>query len=446
MLPFHCGIIPTGISRVPHPLSRWIRLVRPQDIVWLLLFGVLAATAQFGDAPEIAPLLALAVVQVLEPKIPALASMRGRVFWIVLKLLLVYVLMAYSNGVDSRYWVILLLPVVSAASTIGLVGTMLFTLLAAGAMFSFLVWVDRVAWSQYITDLSLRIVFLAMVGNLANTLAENLRIQSGKHRRTAEQLAEANVQIRQAQEAVRRSDRLAALGQLSAGLAHELRNPLGTIKASSEMLNRTVGSENEVAREMAGFIHSEVDRANSLITRFLQFARPLQLQLATADLAQTLDRAIGLVEREAPAITIYKNYALELPPFPFDAELLERVFYNLVLNAAQATAPGGTVTVKTRAAGGNAEIAVIDRGVGIDAQHLDSIFNPFFTTKPEGVGLGLAIVSKIVDEHGGKIAVESQPGRGSIFHVLLPMEPPNRDLPGAEKHDATASGPGSVTA
>jgi signal transduction histidine kinase len=93
-----------------------------------------------------------------------------------------------------------------------------------------------------------------------------------------------------------------------------------------------------------------------------------------------------------------------------------------VLNAAQATAPGGAVTVKTRAADGSAEISVIDRGAGIDAKHLDNIFNPFFTTKPQGVGLGLAIVSKIVDEHGGKIAVESEPGKGSIFRVLLPME------------------------
>jgi two-component system NtrC family sensor kinase len=101
---------------------------------------------------------------------------------------------------------------------------------------------------------------------------------------------------------------------------------------------------------------------------------------------------------------------------------MERVFYNLVLNAAQATAPGGAVTVKTRAAAGRAEIAVIDRGAGIHPQQLNSIFNPFFTTKPQGVGLGLAICAKIVDEHGGKIAVESEPGKGSIFRVLLPME------------------------
>jgi len=268
----------------------------------------------------------------------------------------------------------------------------------------------------------LPVIFLAMIGTLANILAEQLRIQSEKHRRTAEQLGAANVQIREAQEAVTRSDRLAALGQLSAGLAHELRNPLGTIKASSEMLNHNISAENEIAREVAGFISSEVDRANSLITRFLQFARPLQLQLATADLSQTIDRAIALVEREASGIAIYRNYAPELAPFPFDAELMERVFYNLVLNAVQATAPGGAVTVKTRAAVGTAEAAVIDRGAGIDSKHLETIFNPFFTTKPEGVGLGLAIVSKIVDEHGGKITVESDLGKGSVFRVLLPME------------------------
>jgi two-component system sensor histidine kinase HydH len=197
------------------------------------------------------------------------------------------------------------------------------------------------------------------------------------------------------------------------------------------MLAQSVASENEVAREVAGFITSEVDRCNSLITRFLQFARPLQLRPEKADLTQTLDRAIASVEREAKNVTIYRNYAPEVPQFSHDAELMERVIYNLVLNAAQASAPGGAVAVKTRTAGGMVEIAVIDRGGGIAPQHLETIFNPFFTTKPEGVGLGLAIVSKIVDEHGGKITVESEPGKGSIFRVLLPMHPPAVPAPAA---------------
>jgi signal transduction histidine kinase len=421
----------------PSPLLRYFRLTRPQDFVWLLLFAVLAVTNAEGDVSEIALFAALAVAQVLEPKIPAHPSMRSRIFWIVMKLLLGYLLIGYTGGVESHFWLVLLLPVVSAATFLGVIGTLVFSLLAAGSYLSFLLFID---WSRYgmgppeITQLTLRMVFLAMVGNLANALAEELRAQSEKHRRTAEQLAEAGVHIQRAEAAVRRSDRLAALGQLSAGLAHELRNPLGTIKASAEMLSRNVAAENEVAREMAGFIASEVDRTNSLVTRFLQFARPLELRLDNEDLAHTLDRAIAAVEREAPGIAIYRNYAPEIPPFPFDAELMERVFFNLVLNAAQATAPGGAITVKTRAAGGTAEISVIDRGAGIDAQHLDGIFNPFFTTKPQGVGLGLAIVAKIVDEHGGKIAVESEPGKGSIFRVLLPMEragPSGRPQPSA---------------
>ena len=189
------------------------------------------------------------------------------------------------------------------------------------------------------------------------------------------------------------------------------------------MLAHSVSTENEVAREVAGFINSEVDRCNALITRFLQFARPLELQRAKdEDLARMLDQAIALVEREVPGVSIYRNYEPEMRPFPFDAELMERVFYNLVLNAAQASASGGAVTVKTRSAAATAEVSVIDRGAGIEPKNLNSIFNPFFTTKSAGVGLGLAIVSKIVDEHGGKITVESEPGKGSIFRVLLPMD------------------------
>jgi two-component system, NtrC family, sensor histidine kinase HydH len=410
------------------PLSspvRWIRFVRPQDPVWILLFAALGYTTRNRDIYAWAPLAALGVVQLIEPRIPALESRSGRIFWIALKLLLGFLLIGYTDGIGSRYWLVMLLPVVAAGTTFGILGTLAISLLAAGVYLIFLLYID---WTRYfiewpeITELVLRVVFLAMVGTLANTLAEDLREQSRKYRRTAEQLSEANVQIREAEEAVRRSDRLAALGQLSAGLAHELRNPLGTIKASAEMLGQNLNAENEVAREVAGFISTEVDRANSLITRFLQFARPLQVRLERADLTQVLDRAVAMAAREAPGIAIYKNYSPEIPPFPLDAELMERVFYNLVLNAAQASPEGGAVTVKTRSAQGTAEISVIDRGSGIEPKSLDSIFNPFFTTKPGGVGLGLAIVAKIVDEHGGKITVESEPGKGSVFHVLLPME------------------------
>jgi signal transduction histidine kinase len=206
-----------------------------------------------------------------------------------------------------------------------------------------------------------------------------------------------------------------------------LRNPLGTMKTSAEMLLKQVGQENEVAREMAGYISTEVDRTNSLITRFLDFARPLRLRLAPADLSAILDRTIDQLGRRSPPyrVTVYKNYDPGIPPFPVDEELIERVFYNLVLNAAQASPPDGVITVKTRSNADEVEISVIDRGSGIKPADLESIFNPFFTTKSDGVGLGLAIVSKIVHEHGGEIAVESEPGQGSVFRVSLPVRKEN---------------------
>ena len=416
---------------------RWMKLMRPQDVLLVVLFAGLAAASPTRDADEIVMLVALAAVQIAGPKIPALGTTRGKVLWIVLELLLAYVLIGHSgrdrehgwgvSGLTSNYYAILLLPMISAATYLGVAGSWLISLLCCGAWASFLLFVNFEEFDippDQARVLVMLTLLLAVAGNLVNVLAEALRVQSTNYRKAAEDLAEANRSLNQAEAAVRRSDRLAALGQLSAGLAHELRNPLGTIRASAEMLSCSVPADNEVAREVAGFIASEVDRSNSLVTRFLDFARPLQLKLAVSDLGEVLDRAVALVERDAPQhrVTFYKNYSPDLAPFDFDAELMERVFYNLLLNAAQASDEGGAVMLKTRRLDGTAEVAVIDRGPGIDPKIREQIFNPFFTTKNNGVGLGLAIVSKIVDEHGGKMAVESEPGKGSVFRVLLPMQ------------------------
>ena len=400
----------------------WFRV---QDAVWLALFAIMAATGPKRDPEFILLLLALAVLQVLEQKIPFFAPARGSALANLLKLVLGYAILSQTDGINSPYFWILLVPVVSAATTLGEAGTIIFTALAGGTYLSFLLLYD---WKvvtippEEVPQLWLRLACFAVIGYLTRRLAEAHRTEARRAQATAEQLAEANRSLQEAEAAVRRSERLAALGQLSAGLAHELRNPLGTIRASAEMLLKNVPEGSEMARELAGFISSEVDRTNSLVTRFLEFARPLELQPQRAELAEVLDSAIAQLERVQPRrdVTIYRNYSPDVRPFAFDAELLERVFYNLLLNAAQATPPGGEVTVKTRAVGGAVEVSVIDRGSGIEAGQLENIFNPFLTTKKEGVGLGLAIVSKIVDLHGGKIAVESQPGKGSIFRVLLP--------------------------
>lgn len=400
-------------------VPRLLRFLRAQDVVLIVLFGAIAALSPTRDAWEIGMIAALGLLQIVEPKIPFVSTTPGKVLWILLKLAIAYLLIGYTGGVSSTYYLILLLPIISAATALDLFPTLLFSLLACGAYLSFLEYID---WSQseiepdQVRILILRLLFLVIAGTLVNALALALREQSARYRAVAERLSEAEA-------AIRRSERLAALGQLSAGLAHELRNPLTTIKASAEMLGRSVPLENALAVEMAGFISSEVDRTNSLVTRFLDFARPLKLQTAPADLARVIDRAIELVKREYPAAAVERDYAAAPQPFPMDAELMEHVFYNLLLNAVQASEPGAAVAVKTRRLDHAAEICVVDHGCGIAPELLETIFNPFVTTKPTGVGLGLPIVSKIVDEHGGTLAVDSRPGQGSTFRITLPLRP-----------------------
>jgi two-component system, NtrC family, sensor histidine kinase HydH len=405
------------IDSVPGLLgSNLRRYLRPQDYVWLVAFLAIAIFSPYRDPRVLWSLAALAVLQIFDASMAPATS-------ILIKFLFIWLMIYYADGLQSGLWVMLLLPVISAATSFGILGTSVFTLLACLHNASFIL---LLANEQYIDwrseagrQFAIRMITLIVVGFLVNQLAEASRRETRRFQETAAKLETAVAQVR-------RQERLAALGQLTAGLAHELRNPLGTMKTSAELLARSVAKENPIAQEMAGYISTEVDRTNSLITRFLDFARPQHLRLEPGDISTLLDQAVASFYRERPpslgGIEIYKNYSPGIPPVKFDAELLERVFSNLILNAAQASPSGGVVTIKTQLLDDHrVEVAVIDRGTGIEAKNLESIFNPFFTTKPEGVGLGLAICSKIIDEHGGNITVESSAGEGSVFHVILPV-------------------------
>ena len=417
-------------------MSEWRSYIRPTDLGWVVLFSTLALFGPERSVPMEATLIAMAAFQLVEPRIGALSSERGRIVAIFIKLALCYILIGYtghesggdwSRAFNSPYHFILLLPVISAATTMGVWGTVVFTVIACVAYSSFYFLIDqRTQWipDEVWPEVLLRVVTFPLLGLVTYHLAEENRRKASDAEAAAAQLGEANASLRAAEDAVRRADRLAAIGQLTAGLAHELRNPLSTIKSSSELLLQNLPAGNELALELAGFISSEVDRTNSLITRFLDFARPLKLKRdAAVDLAQVLDKAVDQVRRHSPAfdVTIHRNYSADLPMLLLDQELMGIVFYNLLLNAAQASPKGAPITIKTRLIESTVEVSVIDRGSGVDANNLKNIFNPFFTTKSDGVGLGLAIVSKIVDEHGGRITVDSTPREGSVFHVFLPV-------------------------
>lgn len=399
-----------------------------QDAVWLLLFSALAWVSPTRGAAEIEVLSALAILQVAAPRIRAFQSARGNLVLISLKLLLGFLLIGVTGGIASSYYLILLLPVLSAATTLGPAGAATFTALACLAYLAFIPVAYNLGYileGLYLRDLTLRVLFLPVVAYLTYSLAEENRRAARRAEAAAAELAEVNRRLMEAEASARRSERLAALGQLTAGLAHELRNPLGTMKASAEMLLERTGPDNAVLRELAEYISSEVDRTNSLITRFLEFARPSQLRKAPADLHLILESAIEHLERETPgaAARVHRNFDPALPLVDADAELLERVFFNLLRNALEASPPEAVVTIKTRRAPSGVEIAFIDRGPGVPPEHREQIFNPFFTTKPGGIGLGLAVSAKIVGDHGGAITVDSEPGEGAAFLVSLPAGP-----------------------
>jgi two-component system, NtrC family, sensor histidine kinase HydH len=384
--------------------------LRVQDGLLAVMFGVLIFLAH--DISERLLILGLAILQLVEGRIPFLATLRGRAISGVLQLMIIWVLIGYTHGVESRYYIMLLLPLLSTASYLGLAGTVATSVAGIGAYLSFLLYVD---FKEYYFDpedfhtLAIRCLTLAIAAVLVNSLGAAIRTQSAKYKLIAEQLTAAEA-------AVRRSERLAALGQLSAGLAHELRNPLGSIKGSADLLARSASHNDPMAKELAEIISVEVDRTNSLVTRFLDFARPLEPRRELADVTDVIDRAVNRAKVE-----VNRNYSESLPRLAIDPELMEQVFLNLVTNAAQASVPGDPLTIRTREVDGQAEVSVIDQGCGIPNDKIETIFNPFVTTKQNGVGLGLAIVAKIVDGHGGKMSVESEPGKGSTFRVLLPI-------------------------
>jgi two-component system sensor histidine kinase HydH len=400
------------------PIPRSEFHLKIQDVLLAFMFGALIFLAH--NPSERLLLAGLAIPQLIEGHLPVLDTTWGRASSVILQLILCFLLLGITDAIQSNYYLVLLLPIISAASFLGLSRTLLSTTAAIGAYLSFLLYEGWAAWRtepENLHFLAIRCLLAAIAAVLVNSLGQAIRTQSSRYKAAAELLAEANRSLVTAEAAVRRSDRLAALGQLSAGLAHELRNPLGSIKGSADLLARSASrNDATLAKELAEIISAEVDRTNSLVTRFLDFARPLEPKREMTDITQVIERAVKRAHTE-----VIRDYSDSLPPIPIDPELMEQVFLNLIANAAEASTPGAPVTVRTDETDGHAEVSVIDSGCGIPADKIDTIFNPFVTTKQTGVGLGLAIVSKIVDGHGGKMSVESKPGDGSTFRIRLPL-------------------------
>ena len=399
------------------------------DLLWLaFLAGLAALTPGLDFIPKQLILIAIGAFQIFEHRFLEWVPERGRCYSVILKILLGSLLVAYTGGIWSSYYLIYFLPVVTAAMYFDLWATLAWTALTSAAYCSFVL----CALSEYeltaegASELALRNLFFFLAAIVVNRFVTENRRQAKLYRELAETLAETNRRLEQAQEEARRSERLAALGQLSAGLAHELRNPLAVIKGSAETLTRKLASTDPITTELAGYISSEVNRMNALVTRFLDFARPHQLEQQQEQILPLIERSLKAAHDRWPdaKVEVERRFAENLPPVYMDGELIERVFTNLALNAYEAMgSAGGRLRVAAAPSSDGkkgVEITFEDSGPGIPPELREQIFNPFFTTKETGVGLGLSIVSKIIDDHRGWIRVTSEPGKGACFQVYLP--------------------------
>lgn len=229
-------------------------------------------------------------------------------------------------------------------------------------------------------------------------------------------------EVRRLEEEIARSRRLASLGRLAAGVAHEIRNPLSSIKGFATWF-RDRYRENPEDRETAEVMIREVDRLNRVITQLLEFARPLKMDFVPAPLPAVIRHALRTIEGDARArgIVVEADLPQDIGEIPLDADRITQVFLNLFQNAIAAMATGGILRVRLdRQDAQTVGITVADTGIGITQEDLPRVFDPYFTTRPSGTGLGLAIVQKIVEGHGGEVRLESEPGRGTTATVLLP--------------------------
>jgi signal transduction histidine kinase len=238
-----------------------------------------------------------------------------------------------------------------------------------------------------------------------------------------EKIQKTTADLKKTEAQLIRSEKLAALGQLAAGIAHEIRNPLTSINILIHSMTENLPS-GDSHKEDLKVIEEEIHRMNEILDQFLRFAKPATPLLEKADVSSIFEETLQLLRPhiEKQIIVVEKEFQ-SLPIILMDREQMKQVFLNLLLNAIQAMPGGGHLTLR----GQNSEdgqwihISIQDSGIGISSENINKLFDPFFSTKEGGIGLGLSITHRIIDQHHGKIEVESAPGKGTLFTIWLPI-------------------------
>ena len=243
----------------------------------------------------------------------------------------------------------------------------------------------------------------------------------------AEKTIEERAREQRALEAqLHQAERLAALGQMVAGVSHEIRNPLGIIRSTAELLGGLPNADG-TQKKLSAVIVEESSRLNNIVTEFLDFARPQTPNIRDCSLSEIIQKNLSFLQPELRKFQVQVSENLDGKNYPLkaDPEMLYRAFLNVFINAIHSMSHGGSMHIAAREDKENYVVTIRDNGCGISKEDLNRVFNPFFTTKERGTGLGLSIVKKIIEVHSGTISIKSQPGEGTTVTVTLPKSGPS---------------------
>jgi signal transduction histidine kinase len=280
-----------------------------------------------------------------------------------------------------------------------------------------------VSLHTYAVGQILEMPLFGAAGIFTGLLVERERRQREELARTTKRLSQVYTQLQENFDQMKRAERLYAAGQLAAGLAHEIRNPLASIAGACGILQRNARLE-ETHLKVLGVIDRECQRLTQLLSHFLDFARPRDPKHLPVDMALILQSVVDLASHASRTkrIALRNEVAPHLPTLVCDPEMVRQLLLNLAINAIQASPDGGTVTLSASVVGGKMHLSVRDEGCGIPKEHRDKIFDPFFTTKQGGTGLGLSVAHQIVEQHGGRLSAEANPEKGTTFTAVLPLK------------------------
>ncbi len=312
------------------------------------------------------------------------------------------------------------IPIIAAALLFGLRGGL------AASLFTTLVYAPHIFlhWQHGHFDYSINqyaeIVIFNLVGGIMGALGDRLSQARERAERSAADKQQAYNELQKTFEQLLQAEKLAALGELSAGIVHEVRNPLGSIKGAVEILEDELASDSP-RREFADLAKREIERLDKLVGEFLRFARPATLSVKANDLNKIVESVASLIEKQAASqsVVVERELQKKLSKVSVDGEQIKQVLFNLALNSLQAMSKGGRLTFRTTENENFCIVEVRDIGEGIDEKILPKIFDPFFTTKEKGVGLGLSIAHKISVQHGGDLTVLRKQDN-TVFLLQLP--------------------------